>query len=88
MGRSLLSCCLKPAGEQALQVAERLRAKIAGTQISINAGNATVTISLGVAGIQGKTDLTLDKLVDRADQALLQVKQQGRNQVRIWDEEL
>ncbi len=72
---------------QALQAGERLRTKIAGAPIATKAGPAEITISLGIASIQGSNDLTLDKLIDRADQALLMVKQRGRNQVRVWGEE-
>ncbi len=72
---------------QACQVAERLRRTVAGTSIATQAGPAEVTISLGVASIEGKPDLTFDRLIDRADQALLMVKQRGRNQVQVWGEE-
>jgi diguanylate cyclase (GGDEF)-like protein/PAS domain S-box-containing protein len=68
-------------------VAERLRTKVAETPIVTKAGPAEVTISLGVASLESGTDLTFDKLVDRADQALIMVKQRGRNQVRVWGEE-
>jgi diguanylate cyclase (GGDEF)-like protein/PAS domain S-box-containing protein len=68
-------------------VAERLRIMVAETPIVTKAGPAEVTVSLGVASIENSTDLTFDKLIDRADQALLMVKQRGRNQVRLWGEE-
>ena len=71
----------------AYRVAERLRTIVAETPIATKAGPAEVTISLGVASVENASDLTFDKLIDRADQALLMVKQRGRNQVRVWGEE-
>ena len=71
----------------AWRVAERLRTEIADTPIATNAGPAEVTISLGVASVVITPEMTLDKLVDWADQALLQVKRRGRNQTLVWGED-
>jgi diguanylate cyclase (GGDEF)-like protein len=62
------------------QVAERLRKSIAQRQLNNTRGPATVTASLGVATIDGKSP-TLETLLSRADQALYSAKQKGRNRV-------
>jgi diguanylate cyclase (GGDEF)-like protein len=45
-----------------------------------------VTISLGVVSIDPAQLLSLNVLINRADQALYQAKQQGRNRVVAWRE--
>jgi diguanylate cyclase (GGDEF)-like protein len=70
--------------EQAQQVAERLRLYIAATPIITNAGPLTMTVSIGVASCGGQAHLSLDQLLDRADQALYMAKRQGRNMVYLW----
>ncbi len=64
--------------EQALRsVAERLRARVGGTPITTSRHPVEVTISLGVAGaLPGEP---LDRLLERADLALLAAKRAGRN---------
>ncbi|MCK5365008.1 MAG: diguanylate cyclase, partial [Gammaproteobacteria bacterium] len=50
-------------------------------------GDLTVTASLGVSAIeQGATSPSL--LVDQADKALYQAKDQGRNRVEQWSKAL
>ncbi|WP_322497122.1 diguanylate cyclase [Chloroflexus sp.] len=61
-----------------LMLAERLRASIAALRIQTEKGEITVTISLGVAGRQ-PADAVIERLIDRADQALYAAKRQGRN---------
>ncbi|KAB2970689.1 diguanylate cyclase [Zoogloea sp.] len=80
-------CILLPGSttEQARDVAERLRASVEG-----NAGSAIRDIpgieirsSFGVASIKmGAKDTA--ELIDQADNALYQSKQNGRNRVSIW----
>ena len=68
----------RPDGSAIL--AERLRAAISGQPIHTDAGPLTVTISIGVADLN--TDSSVAELLGRADQALYQAKQGGRN--RVW----
>lgn len=69
---------------EALIVAERMRSRIADTQISLeNEASISVHISLGVA-CTNKQKNSLSTLIDRADQALYQAKQNGRNQVCVF----
>ncbi len=61
-----------------LMLAERLRAAIADLRVSTEQGEVAVTISAGVAGRQ-PADTVIERLIDRADQALYAAKRQGRN---------
>jgi len=64
--------------EEAALVTERLRAAIASTPAETAAGPVGVTISAGVVG-WARGDESLEGLVARADQAMYQAKQGGRD---------
>ena len=67
---------------EACDAAERLRAAVAGTKISINSGAALhVTVSIGVATLSNKA-YDIETLLRQADDALYAAKNGGRNQVR------
>ena len=66
----------------ALLVAERVRAKIAGTPIMISDNEIRVTASIGVAAKDEHT-LQLETLIARADQAMYIAKHRGRNCVAM-----
>jgi diguanylate cyclase (GGDEF)-like protein len=63
-----------PAAEQ---FAERFRLRVMQESIDLEQ-NLTVTVSLGVAALQGE-GLTLEALLSRADKALYLAKRSGRN---------
>lgn len=65
----------------AKMVAGRLRRAFAETQIAVAADNIKITASFGVTELS-ETDKTLKILLDRADSALYEAKQNGRNQVK------
>ena len=65
----------------ALVVAERIREAIAATPLEIDGKKVGCTVSIGVAGYP-EDGLTLDAIASRADRAMYQAKQSGRNQVR------
>jgi diguanylate cyclase (GGDEF)-like protein len=65
-------------------VAERLRKMVESTPTQTAQGKIPITISLGIAELTGDID-DLDTLIDRADQALYQAKQGGRNQSVVWE---
>jgi diguanylate cyclase (GGDEF)-like protein len=65
--------------EGAMIIAERIRAAIAGLLFPVEDANVPVTASFGVAELGG--DLNLEAALGRADVALYQAKQSGRNQV-------
>lgn len=65
----------------ALRVAERLRMAIAGLDMSVIASNLRQTISIGV--VMYHDDETVDELIARADAAMYQAKEQGRDRVAL-----
>jgi len=65
----------------AMTVAERLRVAIAEQRFSSRRGELRVTASFGVADLQPH-NRHINELLQRADAALYQAKQGGRNQVR------
>jgi len=74
------------AGPDAVQVAERVCAKVAETTFT-TADGATelpITISIGVA-CSWTSDEMADQLLERADQALYRAKESGRNRVESAD---
>lgn len=66
--------------QEAVALAERLRAAIAQTRIAHARGETVVTASFGVAQ-KDAAHVTLDALISAADDYLYQSKQQGRNRV-------
>jgi diguanylate cyclase (GGDEF)-like protein len=64
---------------QAHAVAEKLRQAIAGSELAIDGKRVvSATVSLGVTNLS-MIDLTLDDLLNRADEALYAAKANGRN---------
>ncbi|MEI2701956.1 MAG: GGDEF domain-containing protein [Baekduia sp.] len=67
--------------EQALEVAERLRAAIA-SPAEVEGRTMTVTASIGVA-VAGQTATEADALLQAADRAMYEVKASGRDATRL-----
>jgi diguanylate cyclase (GGDEF)-like protein len=67
-------------------VAERLRQTIAEGTFEIGENSIKITISLGIAELE-PSDFSIENVINHADQALLKAKNQGRNNVFIWDPE-
>jgi two-component system cell cycle response regulator len=69
--------------QDALRIAERLRQHVAGTPVRVAnlADPLAVTISVGVACTEGRTDDTPESLLKRADECVYEAKTHGRNQV-------
>ncbi len=68
--------------ETARVVAERLRHCVADTPVRVDEIEFQITISVGVASLQSKQD-DLKTLLERADAAMYQAKQAGRNRVAV-----
>jgi diguanylate cyclase (GGDEF)-like protein len=66
-------------------VAEHLRQQLAQTSIIIGSRTLLVTASLGIATLEVGDSADLEKLLYRADQALLAAKRAGRNRLCTWD---
>ena len=71
---------------QAYQIAERLRAEIEEKILYIAEYSIQITISIGVACIIPDANSQVTDLIERADKAVYQAKQNGRNRVTIFYE--
>jgi eukaryotic-like serine/threonine-protein kinase len=72
---------LADGGDDAAEVAERLRAAVGGTPVPTRSGPLPVTVSVGLAEY-GAERASINALVAAADTALYQAKSDGRNRVR------
>lgn len=70
--------------EQAWCGANRLRELIQDTPIYSNNEPVYITTSMGIAGMEVDKSISLDDLINRADEALYRAKQAGRNQIAVW----
>jgi diguanylate cyclase (GGDEF)-like protein len=68
--------------ENALLVAERLRKAIEA--LKNEEDGIPITVSMGVSQTMGEAGLTLDVLINRADEAMYLSKRAGRNRVTAW----
>lgn len=77
-------CCLLPytRTEAARVVAERIRARIEETAVSIAGTPVKVTVSIGIASTEAFGH-DVDALLRRADMAVYEAKRQGRNRVMV-----
>jgi len=66
------------------QLADRLCIGFQNQALQIDEHEIVITLSLGLASIQGNDHLALDVLLNRADEALYEAKAKGRNQVSSW----
>ena len=66
----------------AIYVAERLLSQVADVPIETDAGNLTIQLSIGIAGMNKETS-SLHALIVRADQALYIAKSAGRNRLAV-----
>ena len=67
----------------ASRVSERIRRSITDTPIPTRDGAMPVSVSVGCTVRQPRDTASVDELLERADQALLQSKTAGRNRVRM-----
>jgi diguanylate cyclase (GGDEF)-like protein len=64
----------------AIEVAERIRDAVAGAPLDVEGRRVACSVSIGIASFPGDGQ-TLDALIARADRAMYQAKQLGRNRV-------
>jgi diguanylate cyclase (GGDEF)-like protein len=83
-GEEFVVVVVGSVAEQCLRIAERIRQSVAQQSIQLDEVTIQVTISVGLACLNPELELPLDDLIARADEAMYQAKQQGRNRVVVW----
>ncbi|MDG4867628.1 sensor domain-containing diguanylate cyclase [Guyparkeria sp. 1SP6A2] len=71
------------AGDEAYDLAERLRARLADAPVTVNGHQISVTASFGVAA-RHADESNLETLIGRADRRLYRAKDEGRNRTVAW----
>ena len=74
----------KPARD----VAERIRIRVSEMEVPWEVPLPKITVSLGIFSFDQDTNLDIDKIIQRADEALYASKRQGRNRSTVWTPEL
>lgn len=67
--------------QEAMEVAERFRKQVEKFAIETERGTIRLTISLGIATLKAGTQMSLEELITKTDDALYAAKAQGRNRV-------
>ena len=65
-------------------VSERLRMSVAAMKVPWQPPLPQVTVSLGLVSFDSQTNATPDEIIGRADEALYQSKENGRNRTSVW----
>ena len=65
-------------------VAERLRMSVAAMKVPWEPPLPQVTISMGLVSFDSKTNASAEEIISRADEALYQSKENGRNRTSVW----
>jgi len=73
-------------GSEAVKVAEKIRRLVEQIRFLYEGKRIPLTLSMGVAQA-GESDPDADNLFKRADQALFAAKEEGRNRVKIHDDQ-
>jgi len=68
--------------DRAVAIAERIRRAVAAEPVSFETASIPLTVSIGVAGYDGRTVCDIEGLLSLADRLLYDAKNGGRNQVR------
>jgi len=73
--------------QQALLIAERIRANVAvATRVGAEQSPFVVTLSIGIADLSHTpADESIERVIQRADKALYDAKTEGRNRTKIFD---
>ena len=71
--------------EEAMSSANRIREAFSERSVSTEQGQVQATISVGVASIRGSE--SIDRLLQRADEALYRAKSEGRNRACGYEDE-
>nr|WP_244244731.1 diguanylate cyclase [Marinilactibacillus kalidii] len=69
-------------------LANRIRLAVEKTPLITSEGEITVTLSIGIAGSLKQGTDTISDLLNKADKALYQAKETGRNKVKVFTEDM
>ena len=83
-GEEFIGLLPEQTEEGAVELAERIRQLLEQAEVKFEVWSLKVTASFGLALIQNESGLTLEQMIDRADQALYQSKKNGRNRITVW----
>jgi diguanylate cyclase (GGDEF)-like protein/PAS domain S-box-containing protein len=76
------------SAEQALPVAERIRSSIAALRVETAGEPFAVTLSIGIAEMRHEpVDENLERVIQRADDAMYKAKQSGRNRTVLFGQD-
>jgi diguanylate cyclase (GGDEF)-like protein/PAS domain S-box-containing protein len=78
-GEEFAALLVETDAQEAVEAAERYRETIVSRPVPTEAGELTVTVSIGVASMEPED--SINDLLKRADEALYEAKQAGRNSV-------
>ena len=67
--------------EQAIILAEKIRAIVENNQFDFESKTFNITVSIGVATTDGDPPATIDQLIQQSDARLYMAKNSGRNKV-------
>jgi len=70
--------------DHSLQLTDRLCSEFQNNPLKMEEREISISLSLGLASMQGNENLALDTLLNRADEALYEAKKKGRNKVFVW----
>jgi diguanylate cyclase (GGDEF)-like protein len=86
-GEEFVILLAETPSEEAFQIAERLRERIASSSLQTHNHTIKMTVSIGVVTASGREGLSLELLINQADIAMYQAKAAGRNCTRVIDME-
>ena len=82
-GEEFMLVLAEASKADAVRVAEELRQAVASMPVETTRGPVTVTISVGVAHYDGRSEITSQQLIDLGDTKLYEAKRAGRNRVCV-----
>ncbi|MDR2079070.1 MAG: diguanylate cyclase [Treponema sp.] len=80
-GEEFIILIAHPGKNMAMKIAERIRKTIEASEIIYKEQTVRITISCGVTCYERDLDFSADIMIERADKALYQSKQAGRNRI-------
>ena len=76
---------LKILTDEALEIADRIKAKIEHAEVKVDHTHTNITISMGVSSYNGSEDYKPEYLISSSDNALYESKRNGRNRITFFN---